>query len=71
MKIFGIVLIVAGLLMLVFGNISYTKKEKVMDLGPVEINANTKKTIDWPNYAGGITALAGVIILIAGRKKGI
>ncbi len=45
MKAFGFILIVVGILMLVFTNISFTKKEKVVDLGPVEINKNEKKTI--------------------------
>ncbi len=69
MKIIGIILIAAGILMLIFGNISFTKKEKVLDAGPVEINKKEKKTIAWPNYAGGIAILAGVIVLIAGNKK--
>jgi hypothetical protein len=69
MKIIGIVLIAVGILMLVFGNISFTKKEKVLDVGPVEINKKEKKTIAWPNYAGGIAILAGAIVLIAGNKK--
>jgi hypothetical protein len=69
MKPFGIILIAAGILMFVFGKISFTKKEKVVDIGPVEINKNEKKTVDWPNYAGGIAILAGVIVLFADRKK--
>lgn len=70
MKIIGIILIVAGILMLVFRNISFTKQEKVLDIGPVEINKKEKKTIDWPNYAGGIAIAAGVVVLLASRKKG-
>jgi len=71
MKIFGIILIVGGILMLIFRNISFTKEEKVVDLGPVEINKEEKKTIDWPNYAGGIAVLAGVVVVIVGSKKKI
>ncbi len=69
MKVLGIILIVAGMLMLVFGNVSFTKEKKVVDIGPLEINKKEKKTIAWPNYAGGITILAGVIVLIAGGNK--
>ena len=69
MKIFGIVLIVGGILMLIFRNVSFTKEEKVVDLGPVEINKKEKKTIDWPNYAGGIAVAAGVIVVVMGTKK--
>lgn len=69
MKPLGIVLIIAGILMFVFGKLSYTKEKKVVDIGPVQINAQEKKTLDWPDYAGGIALLAGVVVLIADRKK--
>lgn len=69
MKILGILLIVAGVLMLVFGNISFTTKKKVAEVGPVEINKNETKTVAWPNYAGGIAIAAGVIILVAGTRR--
>jgi uncharacterized membrane protein len=69
MKAFGIVLIAAGILMFVFGKISFTQKEKMVDIGPVEISKDQKKTIDWPNYAGGIAILAGVIVLFTDRRK--
>lgn len=69
MKVFGIILIVIGILMFVFGNVSFTREKKVADVGPLEINKKEKKTIAWPNYAGGVAVLAGVIVLIAGSKK--
>jgi uncharacterized membrane protein YidH (DUF202 family) len=69
MKTFGIILVVAGILMLVFGNISFTREKKIVDVGPLEINKKEKRTIAWPNYAGGIAILAGVIVLVAGSKK--
>ena len=70
MKILGIILIVGGILMLIFRNVSFTKEEKVVDLGPLEINKKEKKTVDWPNYAGGIAVAAGVVVLVmASRKK--
>ena len=42
MKILGIVLIVLGILMFIFGNVTFTRKEKVVDAGPVEINKKGK-----------------------------
>ena len=69
MKVLGSILIIAGILMFVFGNISFTREKKVVDIGPLEINKKEKKTIAWPNYAGGIAVLAGVVILVAGYKK--
>ncbi len=69
MKTIGIILIVAGIAMLIFRGFSYTKKEKVVDLGPLEINKSEKKNVGWPLYAGGIAVLAGAVILVADRKK--
>ena len=69
MKILGIILIVLGILMFVFGNVTFTKKEKVVDAGPVEINKKEKHTIAWPNYAGGVMIAAGVVVLLAGNKR--
>jgi UDP-N-acetylmuramyl pentapeptide phosphotransferase/UDP-N-acetylglucosamine-1-phosphate transferase len=70
MRAVAFILIVAGILMLVLGNITYTRKEKVVDAGPIEINKKEKKTIEWPSYAGGVVIVAGVVILlVAGRKR--
>jgi hypothetical protein len=71
MKILGIILIVLGVLMLVFGTVTLTHKEKVVDAGPLEINKKEKHTVAWPNYAGGISILAGVVVLFAAGKKKI
>jgi hypothetical protein len=70
MRIAGIILIVAGILMFIFNGINFTTEKKVVDLGPVEINKKEKKSLGWPVYAGGIVTLAGVLVLVAGNKKG-
>ncbi len=69
MKAFGLILIAAGILMMLLRDITFTKKEEVVDLGQLEINKKEKKTVVWPLYAGAIATLAGVIILVAARKK--
>jgi len=70
MRIAGIILIVAGILMFIFNGINFTTEKKVVDLGPVEINKKEKKSVGWPVYARGIVTLAGVLVLVAGNKKG-
>lgn len=69
MKVAGIILIVIGVLMFVFGNVTFTKKEKVLDAGPVEINKKEKHSIAWPNYAGGVAVVAGVIVLLVSNRR--
>ena len=70
MKVVAIILIVTGLLMLIFRGFSYTQEKKLVDLGPVQINAKEKKTVGWPLYAGGLALAAGIILLVADKKKG-
>jgi len=69
MRVLGIILIVAGILMLIFRGFNFTQEKKVVDLGPVEINKKEKKSVGWPLYAGGIAVAAGVVLLVAGKKK--
>lgn len=69
MKVFGVVLIVVGIAMMIFTGFNFTEKEKVVDLGPLEINKENEKHVGWPTYAGGIVAVAGVALLITGLKK--
>ncbi len=69
MKIFGWVLLVVGVVMLLFRGINFKTKEKVVDLGPVEVNKTENHSIGWPIYAGGILTLAGVFMVVSASKK--
>jgi hypothetical protein len=70
MRIIGILLIVVGLISLALGGISYTKREKVLDIGPIEATAERHKTIPLPPLLGGLALAGGVVLLVAGRRKG-
>ncbi|CAH0149531.1 MULTISPECIES: hypothetical protein [unclassified Pedobacter] len=65
----GIILIVVGIAMLIWTGFSYTKKEKIVDAGPIQISADKEKSVNWPPYAGGIILVAGVIVFVASKKK--
>lgn len=65
----GIILIVVGIAMLIWTGFSYTKKEKIVDAGPIQISADKEKSVNWPPYAGGIILVAGVIVFVAAKKK--
>jgi hypothetical protein len=69
MKIIAIVLIVLGAISLAYGGITYTKREKVLDIGPIEATAERHKTIPLPPILGGIALAAGVGMLLLGSKK--
>lgn len=67
--IVGVLLIVIGVMSLVFQGITYTTKEDVVDLGPVNVTTETRKSLPLPPILGGI-ALAGGILLVARSARG-
>jgi uncharacterized membrane protein HdeD (DUF308 family) len=69
LSIAGIALIVAGLLALAYQSISYTSRETVLDLGPLQATADTRKTIPLSPIVGVTAVAAGVILIIASRKR--
>ena len=68
-KTVGLILIIVGILMLVWTGFSYTRKEKIVDAGPIQISADREKSVNWPPYVGGIILVAGVFVLVASKKK--
>ena len=69
-KLVAVALIVAGVLGLVYGGFSYTKDTTVVKLGPIEISAKEKETVNVPMWAGIGAIVAGGLLLVLGGKKG-
>jgi len=55
----GVLLIAIGILALAYGGITYTQREKVLDLGPLQATTETKKTIPMPPILGGLALVEG------------
>ena len=68
LKIVGLILIVLGLVALAYGGISYTRREKVVDIGPIEATAERRHTVPLPPVLGGLALAGGVVLLIYGAK---
>ena len=69
MKLLGVILLVAGLAGLAWPVISYTKTEKVVDLGPIEVTAEREKHVPVPPIVGGLAAVAGLVIIVTSSRK--
>ena len=69
LRIIGILLIVLGLVALAYQGITYTKSEKVLEVGPITATKETKKTIPLPPVLGGVALLGGVVLLVASSSR--
>lgn len=69
MKIIGVVLIVLGAIALAYGGITYTSREKVLDIGPIEATAEREKTIPLPPVLGALAVAGGIVLVVAGGKR--
>jgi hypothetical protein len=65
----GIALIVLGVIGLALGGFSFTRKEKVVDLGPIEATADKKESVPIPPLLGALAIVGGVVILAAGARR--
>jgi len=66
----GIILIVVGVVAFAYQGITYTTREKVVDLGPVQMTADRSRTLPLPPIVGAIALAGGVALLVMGSKKG-
>ena len=66
----GIILIVIGIIAFAYQGISYTTREKVVDLGPIQVTADKTKTLPLPPILGDIALVGGIVLLVMGNKKG-
>jgi len=64
MKILGIVLVVLGLIAILYGGISWTHRDTVVDAGPIQITKDKKETLPLSPIAGGVMLVAGAVLLL-------
>ncbi len=69
LKAFALALIAAGVLGLAYGGFTYTKDTTVVKLGPIEMTAKEKETVNIPIWAGIAAIIAGGGLLLVASKK--
>ena len=65
----GIILIVVAVAAFAYQGVSYTTRENVIDLGPLQVTADKTRTLPLSPIAGGIALISGVVLLVVGQKK--
>jgi UDP-N-acetylmuramyl pentapeptide phosphotransferase/UDP-N-acetylglucosamine-1-phosphate transferase len=66
---FGILLIVAGALVLGYQGINYTREKNVVDVGSVHVTKETHERIPLPPILGGLALVGGVVLLVVGTRN--
>ena len=68
-RIIAILLIAIGVIALATGGLTYTRREKVVDIGPIEATAEKRDRIPLPPLLGGAALAGGIVLLLAGGRK--
>ncbi len=65
----GLVLVILGVAGLIYEGVSYTSRETVLDIGPIQATAEETKTIPISPIASGAAIVVGLGLLVAGQRK--
>lgn len=64
----GIILIVIGLIIIVWGAFGFKTRERVIDVGPLHATKETTHHVPYGPIAGAIVLIGGVVLLVSGRR---
>ena len=67
--ILGVILVIFGAIALIQGGFSYTDRDKVVDIGPVEVQTEEKKTFPFPPVVGGAALALGAVLVVVGATR--
>jgi uncharacterized membrane protein len=65
----GVALILLGIVAFAYQGITYTSREKIIDIGPLQATAETQKTIPLSPLLGGLALVGGIVLVVVGAKK--
>lgn len=65
----GIVLLIIGIAMMAYTGFNYVTTEKVVDIGPIQINKEVSHPVQWSPIIGIVLAVGGVVLIVSSNKK--
>ena len=69
-KTIGFLLIIIGIVMMVYTGFNYVTTEKVVDLGPIQIDKKKNNSVEWPPVVGILLIVGGIFVIARNRKSG-
>ncbi|MCB0554296.1 MAG: hypothetical protein KDD02_12150 [Phaeodactylibacter sp.] len=70
-KTIGIVLVIIGIIMLAYTGFNYVTTEKIVDIGPIEINKEKNHFVQWPPIVGVLLIVGGVVVFVRDKNARI
>lgn len=68
LSLFGILLMIGGIVALCYQGFTYNKQEKIAQIGEVTVTAEHPKTVYIPPILGGLCVLSGLVLIVVARK---
>jgi hypothetical protein len=68
MRILGVVLIILGIVGFAIGGITFTRQRTVLEVGPLEVQAEERETFPIAPLAAGAAVLAGIVLVVLGSR---
>ena len=65
----AIILIAVGVLAFAYQGITYTTREKVVDLGPIQVTSEKTRSIPLPPIVGAIALAGGIVLLVMAKRS--
>lgn len=68
-KSLGIIIIILGIVMMIYTGFNFVTTEKVVDIGPIEINQEKNHPIQWSPIIGLLLIVGGIVLLVSDKKN--
>ena len=69
-SLLGIILIIFGIASFAYMGFTYTSREKVAEIGNIQVTADTQKTISIPPVLSGLSLVVGIVLVVVGTMNG-
>jgi hypothetical protein len=67
--VLGALLILGGVIALSVGGFSFTTRDKVAEVGPVQVTTDRQHSVPLSPLLAGIAVAAGVVLIVASSRK--
>lgn len=65
----GVILIVLGIVGFIVPRITFTEQRTVLDVGPLQVEAEQERSVPVPDIAAGVAVVAGLVMIVSGTSR--